>query len=92
MGDSAHEPIKPHAKPRSRTRGVLVGFAIGAAPPVAFGAFALAYDFACQASLPKLPNTAGCGTGMFVELMIIVFGGPICGAIGAALGSMRSSR
>ena len=72
----------------SRWRWALVGFAIAAAVPVAFGMYGMHQHNLYVASLG--PNEAACGMGALGSLAIIFVIGPFCGMIGAGAGWVAS--
>lgn len=66
-------------------RWALIGFAVCAALPVAYGAYGILHDWAyCWAV--SAPGTGTCGMGVMLSLVMILAVGPLCGMIGAALG------
>ncbi len=71
-------------KPRSRLKWALVGFALGAATPVANGVYGIHEFNVYAASLP--PGTFVCGNPMIASIAMILVIGPIGGLIGAAAG------
>lgn len=81
-----HPPQHQGGKP-SRPRpwcGLLIGFAVGALPPLALGVRGW-YSFESYvASLP--PGTAVCGNGMLGVLLLIFFVAPVTGSAGALVG------
>lgn len=72
------------AKPRSKARWALIGFALGAALPVAYGAYGMQQHYAYIASWA--PGEAACGMGALGSLAMIFVTGPFGGMIGAAAG------
>ncbi len=62
----------------------MIGFALGAALPVAFGTYGMQQQYAYVASLA--PGEAACGMGAFGSLAMILVIGPFCGMIGAVSG------
>ncbi len=86
VNDPQHLVIAPQS--RSRKRWAMTGLIVGAAMPVAIGAYRLHGDWAYSASLP--PGTARCGMSALGTIMIIFVIGPIFGLIGAACGWITS--
>lgn len=73
---------------RSRNHWALVGFLVFGIVPVGFGLARLHHESVYYVSL--LPGTAACGMGSLGGIVMIVFGGPFFGLIGAAAGSIAS--
>lgn len=74
----------PELRPgKSIVKRWLTGFGIGASIPAAFGGYGL-YQFSLFiASLP--PDGVACGSGAIVPMILILFGAPLPGLIGAAV-------
>jgi hypothetical protein len=81
---SRSTPLIPSTNPPSRWRAALIGFAVGATLPVGFAVYLLYQESTYQASLPKGEEMAACGTTKLVAIFLMVVGGPLCGAVGAA--------
>ena len=77
-----HAPVI--VKPRSKARWALIGFALGAALPVAYGVYGMQQHYAYIVSLA--PGEAACGMGAIGPLAMMFVIGPFCGMIGAASG------
>lgn len=75
-------------KPRSRWRWAVIGFALGAAVPVAFGMYGIHQHNIYVASLG--PNEGACGMGALGALAMIFVIGPFCGMFGAGSGWIAS--
>ena len=71
-----------NAKPQSKKRWAMIGFALGAILPVGFGAYGIHQHSIYLASLA--PGEAACGMGALGSLAMIFVIGPFCGMIGAA--------
>ena len=68
-------------------RGTFIGFFVGAAVPIGFGLYRIVWELAYREAMPIAPNQGYCGMGMLGAWILILFGGPICGAIGASCGA-----
>ena len=66
----------------------MIGFALGAAIPVAFGSYGMYQHELYLASLG--PNETACGTGSLGSFIMIFMIGPFCGMIGAGAGWIAS--
>ena len=77
-----------HSIRRSKVRWALVGFALGAAIPWAYGLYGMYQFNVYAASLP--PDTGACGNGALASLALIILVGPMCGMVGAAAGWIAS--
>ena len=73
---------------RTRWRWALIGFALGAAVPVAVGIHGMHQHSLSIASLG--PNEAACGAGALAALAMMLVVGPFCGMIGAGAGWIAS--
>lgn len=71
-------------------KAIFVGLLVGAALPEAAGICLLAHNIAYNASHPLGPNEGRCGMPMLGALALIVFVGPVCGSIGAAVALVGS--
>ena len=80
----ASKAAMPNQSPRSRARWTIIGFALGAAVPVAFGTYGMHQHNIYLASLGQ--NEAACGTGAIGAMAMIFIVGPVCGMIGAGSG------
>ena len=84
--DALHPQEYPQAAPtRSARRWVLVGFLLGAAIPLGLGTFSIYSDTIYCASLPA-DKRIMCGMGSLAATMIMMFGAPTLGGIGAVVG------
>lgn len=75
-------------RPRSRWRLAMIGFAVGAAAPVAIGMYGIHQHNIYIASLG--PNEDVCGTGALGAMVMIFVIGPFLGMIGACSGWIAS--
>lgn len=66
----------------------MIGFALGAAVPVAFGMYGIHQHNIYVASLG--PNEGACGMGALGAMAMIFVIGPFCGMIGAGSGWIAS--
>jgi hypothetical protein len=82
--DDKPQSVYANAKPRSKMRWSLIGFAIGAALPISYGMYGMHQFNVYVASLP--PDTGVCGNSVLGSLALIFVIGPFCGMIGAASG------
>lgn len=86
--DNASRIATVPKKPRSRWKWAMVGFALGAAAPVALGVLGMHQHDMYVASLG--PNESACGMIAFGAIVMIFVLGPISGLIGAGLGLIAS--
>jgi hypothetical protein len=78
--------VKRSPLPKSRksiVKRLFIGFCVGASIPASLGAYGL-YQFNVHvASLP--PGEFVCGNGALGPLMLMMFGAPLLGVIGAVI-------
>ncbi len=77
----------PHVsseKPRSKSRWALIGFVLGAAPPLAYGVYGMQQHYSYVAA--SAPGEAACATGALRSLAVIFVISPFIGLIGAGSG------
>ena len=72
--NDSSKPFDAKLKPRSRMRWAMIGFALGAAIPVAFGFYSFHQQSIYYASLA--PNEGACGMGTLGVLAMILVIGP----------------
>ena len=65
------------------------GFLVGAVLPIGLGAYSIWVDAAYEAALP-VAERSRCGNGTLAAMMVIFFGPPIFGCIGALVGAALS--
>ena len=83
-----NETIKQSARMRARKRWILIGFALGASVPMAFGMYGIQQHYIYISTLG--PNEAACGMGALGALAMIFVVGPFLDTIGAVSGWIAS--
>lgn len=92
--DSTNPYVSPSYAARSSTRKprksvvmrLLIGFCVGASIPTSIGAYGLYQFNVYVASLP--PEEFVCGNGALGPLVLIVFGAPFLGIVGAVVAAV----